>query len=87
MLCLYHKNHHSLGWIIGIVNEVCASDVAVIIIDARFIDVGGGQSVVKPIARDGIEKLDAAIHPAPEPPTGASGVRLSAKCKPTGQTH
>jgi hypothetical protein len=56
MLFFHHKNHHSLGRIIGIVKEVAASEVAGIIIDACFIDVGGGQPVVKPIARDEIEK-------------------------------
>ena len=57
---MHHKNHHSLGWIIGIVKKVRASEVAGInIIDARFIDVGVGPFVVKPIARDGVEKRKA----------------------------
>ena len=60
MLFFHHKNHHSLSRIIGIVNEVAASEVAGIIIDARFIDIGGkSKFVVKPIARDGIEKHKA----------------------------
>jgi hypothetical protein len=60
MLRFHHKNQHSLRRIIRIVKEVCASEVAgTNICDASFIDVGVGQFVVKPIARDGIEKRKA----------------------------